>query len=99
MWRKCRGTSGLPITALRTSLSLGPRDVPWRPPILKTVAATGEGVPELLDAIDRHLTHLKESGRLVYPQPTGVIEILEKRGFKADQGSKARGNIHFEEYW
>jgi ferredoxin--NADP+ reductase len=41
----------------------------------------------------------KESGRLLYPQPLGVIEILEKRGFKADQGSKARGNVHFEEYW
>jgi ferredoxin--NADP+ reductase len=41
----------------------------------------------------------KESGGLVYPQPQGVIEILEKRCFKADQGSKARGNVHFEEYW
>ncbi len=41
----------------------------------------------------------RETGQLSYPQPTGVIEILEKRGFKADQGSKAKGNIHFEEYW
>jgi ferredoxin--NADP+ reductase len=41
----------------------------------------------------------KVSGQLTYPQPQGVIEILEKRGFKADQGSKARGNVHFEEYW
>ncbi len=41
----------------------------------------------------------KGSGQLVYPQPPGVIELLEKRGFKADQGSKAKGNVHFEEYW
>jgi ferredoxin--NADP+ reductase len=41
----------------------------------------------------------RETAQLTYPQPTGVIEILEKRGFKADQGSKAKGNIHFEEYW
>jgi len=41
----------------------------------------------------------KGSGQLVYPQPPGVIELLEKRGFKADQGSKVRGNVHFEEYW
>jgi len=40
-----------------------------------------------------------DTGKLTYPQPLGVIEILEKRGFKADQGSKAKGNIHFEEYW
>lgn len=42
----------------------------------------------------------RDSGQLVYPQPTGVIEILEKRGFKADQHQvKFKGNIHFEEYW
>jgi ferredoxin/flavodoxin---NADP+ reductase len=41
----------------------------------------------------------RASGHLTYPQPLGVVEILEKRGFKADQGSKARGNVHFEEYW
>jgi ferredoxin--NADP+ reductase len=41
----------------------------------------------------------KETGERKYPTPLGVIEILEKRGFQADQGSKAKGNIHFEEYW
>lgn len=41
----------------------------------------------------------RTTGAKTYPQPTGVIEILEARGFRADQGSKARGNIHFEEYW
>lgn len=40
------------------------------------------------------------SGAKVYPEPTGVIEILEKRGFQIDQPSiKLKGNIHFEEYW
>src|SRR5690348_17187899 len=29
----------------------------WRPPILKTIAATGEGVPELVDALARHAAH------------------------------------------
>lgn len=42
----------------------------------------------------------RESGQLVYPKPTGVIEILESRGFRADQPyAKIKGNIHFEEYW
>ncbi len=36
----------------------------WAIPVLKTVAQTGEGVPELLDAIDRHRVHLEESGEL-----------------------------------
>lgn len=33
----------------------------WVPPILKTVARTGEGVPELVDAIDRHQAHITSS--------------------------------------
>jgi ferredoxin--NADP+ reductase len=40
------------------------------------------------------------TGERVYPQPPGVIEILEKRGFLVDRHQvKIKGNIHFEEYW
>jgi ferredoxin--NADP+ reductase len=40
------------------------------------------------------------SGQKRYPTPTGVVEILEKRGFAMDQPQlKRKGNIHFEEYW
>ena len=42
----------------------------------------------------------KETGVRSYPQPTGVIELLEQRGFKADNAAaKLKGNTHFEEYW
>jgi len=42
----------------------------------------------------------KESGNWKYPEPTGVIEILEARGFVADNPTiKREGNIHFEKYW
>jgi ferredoxin--NADP+ reductase len=42
----------------------------------------------------------KESGQRIYPRPTGVIELLEQRGFQTDQPQiKLKGNIHFEEYW
>jgi LAO/AO transport system kinase len=36
----------------------------WRPPIIKTVGATGEGVPELMAAVEDHLTTLDKSGDL-----------------------------------
>jgi LAO/AO transport system kinase len=36
----------------------------WLPPILKTVATRGEGIDELLDAIERHRQHVIASGRL-----------------------------------
>jgi ferredoxin--NADP+ reductase len=42
----------------------------------------------------------RNTGQRVYPNPTGVIEILEQRGFRADQPqAKIKGNVHFEEYW
>jgi ferredoxin--NADP+ reductase len=42
----------------------------------------------------------RETGERVYPKPVGVVEILEQRGFQADQPNiKLKGNIHFEEYW
>lgn len=36
----------------------------WRPPIVDTVASTGEGVAGLWAAVDRHREHLAGSGRL-----------------------------------
>ena len=36
----------------------------WTIPVLKTVAQTGEGVPDLLDAVDRHRAWLERSGEL-----------------------------------
>ncbi len=41
----------------------------------------------------------RETGEYSYPKPEGVIEVLERKGFKADKGHHDRGNIHFEEYW
>ena len=40
----------------------------------------------------------EEHGQRIYPQPTGVIELLERIGFQAD-GPGRPGNIHFEKYW
>ena len=45
-------------------------------------------------------TRDRATGARVYPQPLGVIEILERRGFHVDQPHiKMKGNMHFEEYW
>jgi ferredoxin--NADP+ reductase len=42
----------------------------------------------------------RETGKLVYPVPVGVVEILQMRGFQVDQPrARIKGNIHFEEYW
>jgi ferredoxin--NADP+ reductase len=45
-------------------------------------------------------TRDRSTGERIYPKPAGVVEILEKRGFLADQPqNKIKGNVHFEEYW
>jgi LAO/AO transport system kinase len=36
----------------------------WRPPVLRTTAATGEGIEQLVSAIDKHFAHLNRSGQL-----------------------------------
>jgi ferredoxin/flavodoxin---NADP+ reductase len=43
-------------------------------------------------------TENEETGELTYPEPTGVVEILTKRGFTLDH-RKTKGNLHYEEYW
>jgi len=50
---------------LRSMLGLAQRaEGAWNPPIVKTVASTGEGVDEVLAALDAHLEHLRSSGEL-----------------------------------
>jgi len=48
---------------LRNMLSLGERGE-WQPPIIKTVASRGEGIDEVMTALDRHREWLVASGRL-----------------------------------
>lgn len=51
------------------------------------------GNPEMIG-----IPHAGEEGRHIYPRPTGVVELLEQRGFCADVHGHT-GNIHFEKYW
>ncbi|MFT5325021.1 MAG: ferredoxin--NADP+ reductase [Planctomycetaceae bacterium] len=39
-----------------------------------------------------------ESGVPRYPEPTGMVELLTKRGFTIETPHSA-GNLHFEKYW
>ncbi len=40
----------------------------------------------------------EEDGKLVFPETTGVVELLVERGFTLDRRNSP-GNIHYEEYW
>ncbi|WP_364518235.1 methylmalonyl Co-A mutase-associated GTPase MeaB [Nocardioides sp. LML1-1-1.1] len=50
---------------LRSMLGLAERrEDTWRPPVLKTVASTGDGVTDVVDALEEHGAWLRESGEL-----------------------------------
>jgi LAO/AO transport system kinase len=42
----------------------GGEGLEWSIPVLRTTAQSGEGIPELLEAVDRHAEHLVGSGEL-----------------------------------
>src|SRR5690606_1377953 len=50
---------------VRAALELAPSLAgAWRPPIVSTVASTGQGVADLVERLDRHHAHLSQSGEL-----------------------------------
>lgn len=55
----------------------------WEPPVVKTVAATGEGVEALAEALDRHRAHLEATGerrlRDTARARAGFVAILRER--------------------
>jgi len=91
------GTQQL-IRELRNMVALAhfaPED--WKPPIVKTVASAGEGVPELVDEIAAHRTHAEKTAawqarRLA--RARAEVEALALGVVR--QRFLARGEDHFE---
>ena len=52
------------VREIRGVLSLGARSTGWRVPIVKTEAARGEGVDELVEKLDEHRAHIEAEGTL-----------------------------------
>ena len=47
---------------LAQMLTLGVARTDWKPPIVRTIAATGEGIDEVVGAVARHQAHVEGSG-------------------------------------
>lgn len=54
------------VRDIRHMISLGDRTEPglWRPPVIKTVAQQGQGIDEVIEAIEKHTSWMEESGTL-----------------------------------
>jgi LAO/AO transport system kinase len=71
-----------PARAAREA-ALAPQDDSWTPPVLRTVAARGEGIDELVRALDRHFGYLEASGTLRERRRERlrerVVEVVEQK--------------------
>jgi len=67
------------VAALEMNLNLKPKtENDWRPPVLKTIATTGEGVAEVVEWIGKHRAYLQASGQLAARERARVRAELER---------------------
>jgi LAO/AO transport system kinase len=69
-----RDGADLAAATLRTMLSLAHDRDGWTPPVLKTSALTGDGIPKLIEAIGAHQAFLAKAGLLA----TQSVERAER---------------------
>jgi LAO/AO transport system kinase len=49
------------VMDIQAILQLDNKKIAWKPPVLKTVALTGEGVPELVKKLEEHRSYLEQN--------------------------------------
>lgn len=64
------------VATLAAMLELA-RDQKWRPPVVKTIATSGVGTIEMVDAVERHVAYLHESGEIRQQERTRVVRELQ----------------------
>jgi len=79
-----RENAGKTLSDIQAMLQLNSKERGWKPPILKTVALTGEGVGELVDNLEEHRCFLeREDGcrrdLLRTKAETELVEALKER--------------------
>jgi len=47
------------VIDIQSNLQMNNKEIPWKPPVLKTIALTGEGIQELVDKIEEHRCFLE----------------------------------------
>jgi LAO/AO transport system kinase len=93
-----RDGADLTVRELRNMLALGERREPndWRPPIIKTVASRGEGIDELVEAVEKHQGWLAETGELQrrrLRRAADEIEAIAVTELRTRMGDPRRGAV------
>ncbi|GAA2169242.1 methylmalonyl Co-A mutase-associated GTPase MeaB [Pedococcus bigeumensis] len=85
------------VRDIRHMISLGDRTEPglWRPPVIKTVAQQGQGIDEVIEAIEKHTSWMEESGTLRerrIRRAGDEIESIALQALRAKMGDLRHGN-------
>ncbi|WP_457252416.1 methylmalonyl Co-A mutase-associated GTPase MeaB [Pedococcus sp. P5_B7] len=85
------------VRDIRHMISLGDRTEPglWRPPVIKTVAQQGQGIDEVMEAIEKHRSWMDESGALRerrIRRAGDEIESIALQALRAKMGDLRHGN-------
>ena len=78
------------VRDLRHGLSLGHPRGGWEVPVLRTVASRGEGVDDVVDAVERHGAHLEATGELAARRrhrASQEVEAIALDALRARMGS------------
>ncbi|MGQ9530112.1 MAG: methylmalonyl Co-A mutase-associated GTPase MeaB [Candidatus Bathycorpusculaceae bacterium] len=70
------------VTDIEAMLQLNTREKAWKPPVLKTVALTGEGVPQLIKKLKEHRTFLekeKKREKNLLRAETELVEAIKEK--------------------
>lgn len=62
------------VADIESMLDMTPEEDEWRPPVIKTIAITGEGITELLNKINRHREYLE----------AGALDLQRKQRVEAE---------------
>jgi LAO/AO transport system kinase len=69
-------------TDIQAMLQLNTKEKRWKPPVLKTVALTGEGVQQLIEKLEEHRTFLKKEGaeeKSLLRAETELVEAIKEK--------------------
>jgi LAO/AO transport system kinase len=70
------------VTDIQAMLQLNTKEKAWKPQVLKTVALTGEGVPQLIEKLEEHRSFLKKEKaeeKSLLRAETELIEAIKEK--------------------
>jgi LAO/AO transport system kinase len=75
----------------------GEKESLWQSPVIETVATENRGTESVVDSIERHVAHLRETGTLAHLERDHVEEEIRAilfQGFIAEQLSKVNSEYY-----